>query len=134
MALSSGLRAARRRARRNMPDEWAIYRETQEWDEATETNVTTTTTLYIGPGGLSTYEPHETVTVTTGAATTTQRYALKIPADAVTAEEIAIGDLAVPLKGKYNPSLVGSKYRIRALHGVSRDASQRLQVTQEVPS
>lgn len=129
MALSPGVRAGRRRARRNMPDKIAIYRyEDGELIEATGLHEQIVTTVYLGPGAVNTYEPHESTPVAGGHQFTVQRYSIKVPAEPA---GIEINDVAVVLDAPMLPRLNGHEYTISGLHAITRGVSQRLLVDEE---
>jgi len=129
MALPSGIRAGRRRALRNMPDEIAVYRIESVWNALTSLYEDTEVTVYVGPGQVTTYEPQESRPEAGAHQFTLQRYAVKIP---VTDVDVKVTDLAVVIKAPYWPGLAGHEYTIAGLHAVSRGISQRLLTNEEV--
>jgi hypothetical protein len=129
MALPSSIRAGRRRALRNMPDELAIYRTESVWNDETGLFEDTDVTVYVGPGQVTTYEPQESRPEAGAHQYTLQRYAVKIP---VLDVDVNIDDRAVVLKAPYWPGLAGHEYTIAGLHAISRGVSQRLLTNEEV--
>ena len=113
MSLIDLVMAGRRAAESLMTDEWAVYRlGNKVLNKATAEYEQATTTVYIGPGKLQSFESYESKPQAGAHQFVEQRPSLHLPIS--TSGEVAINDIAVRTACPTNPDLIGTEVRIAA--------------------
>lgn len=128
MALSSGLRAGRRRARRNMVDACRIRLVVGQGAPDPVTLAVAPEygpDLYAGPCEIATYEAQEQPVALPGQTATVQRYTLKLP---VEVGPFPVGAHVLMTAAAYDPHMTGRVYEVTGLMNKTRATSQRLLV------
>lgn len=111
MVMPQGIRAGRRLAQRRMKDEWVVYRlGKKELDHTTGEYTQPTTTVYIGPGKLQSFESYESKPEAGAHQFVEMRPHLHLPVS--TSGDVAVDDVAVRTACPYNPDLVDTEVRI----------------------
>jgi len=111
MSRASAIAAGRRAALKGMTDTWLVYRVGLEWSDAAGADVETTTTVYVGPGKLQSYESYEQTPNAGGHEYTVMRPHLHLPLG-VEAADVAPKDVAVCTASVADAAMVGVELTI----------------------
>lgn len=112
-----------------MTDEWAVYRAERAWNESTGKHDETSTTIYLGPARLGSFEAYEQTPEAGGAQQAVMRATLHTPVNTATAL-ITVNDTAVCLSSLTDAELVGTEVRIAGAQHKTDSTARRFPVAE----